>query len=120
MTDQIVYPISLEELTKLRLEYGSRLHIQSIGDDGVATIGADEAMMIACDAVAIGASDLMMDRFNNSFLDPIKACKAIASRAEKAFERATAARAASADRTAEIYAARFGITEPRTAPSGRA
>ncbi len=117
---QIVYPIPLSELMKLWLEYAARLHIASIGDDGCAAIGPDAAMIIACDAVAVGASDLMVERFNQSFLDPVTASKGIAARAEKAFQRATAARAASADRTAEIYAARFGITDPHSTPSGRA
>lgn len=116
----IVYPLPLPELMKVWLEYAARLHIASIGDDGVAAIGPDTAMIIACDAVAVGASDLMVERFNQSFLDPVAASKSIAALAEKAFERATAARAASADRTAEIYAARFGITDPHPAPSGRA
>lgn len=115
----IVYPLPLSDLMKLWLEFGARLHIASIGDDGRAAIGAETAMMIACDAVAVGASDLIVERFNRGLLDPVAASKSIAANAEKAFERATAARAASADRTAEIFAARFGITDPHTLPTCR-
>lgn len=117
---EIDYPIPLPELMKLWLEYAARLHIASIGDDGAAAIEPDTAMIIACGAVAVGASDHMVKRFNQSFLDPFGASESIAKLSEEAFDRATAARAASADRTAKIYATRFGIPDPHPTPSGRA
>ena len=116
----IVYPLPIKELMKLWLEYGSRLHIASIGEEGTAAISADTAMLIACNAVAIGASALMVAQFNEAFLDPGWAAEEITARAQQAVERATTARAASADRTAEIYAKHFGITDPPATPSGRA
>ena len=116
----IVYPLPIEELMKLWLEYGSRLHIASIGEEGTAAMAADAAMLTACDAIAIGSSEQMVEYFNESFRNPELARRQIAARAEKAVERATATRAASADHTAEIYARRFGITDPHVTPPGRA
>lgn len=116
----IVYPIPIEELMKLWLEYGARLHIASIGDEGAAAMTADAAMLTACDAVAIGSSEQMIEYFNESYRNPELACRQIAARAEKAFERATANRAASADRTADIFATRFGVPASHPAPTGRA
>ena len=111
---QIAYPIELGELMRLWLDFGWRLHVASIGEDGLPAINADEAIHTACEAVAIGASDLMIQPFNTAFPNPEAAAEQIARRAEGILSRVDFGRAAATNRTAEIFATRFGIAETPT------
>ena len=115
----IVFPLPLDELMKLWLEFGCRIHTASIGEDGIAGIGADIAMRMACDAVAIGASQQMVEIFKDAFLNPENAINSIKELSKQALGSVAEARAAAASRNAKIYASEFGLADQDSTSAAR-